>query len=362
MARRGAVSLDLARLVYPVTVGVLVIGYYLVPGVRPVAVAAIGAASVAGIGLGLARSRPQRCGAWLLIALAVVLLTAGGVIFTAMTGTAAGPVPSPIVPDVFYLAAYLPLSVGLLWLGRPQLPSRDWLMILDTVGLSLVGSLVIWIVVVRPAVTSMELTGVAKVTAIASWVGFVAVLAASARVVLAWRANPAVALLGAGMVAFLAGAFFYERALVHGTWNTGSPANLGLFGFSSACGAAALTPSMARVASAPYAHHQLGPGRLAMLAAALLAAPTVLLIEATPGPVTTGVAIAVVSAAVGVLLLVRLSLSARTYGRHARRDQAVRAASRALVVATTDGEVVAGIRTALVAMLPARAPCEVRAD
>ena len=73
----GGVSLNLARLVYSVTVGVLVIGYYAVPSVRPAAVAAIGAASVAGIGLGLARLRPQRWGAWLLIALAVVLLTVG---------------------------------------------------------------------------------------------------------------------------------------------------------------------------------------------------------------------------------------------------------------------------------------------
>jgi diguanylate cyclase (GGDEF)-like protein/PAS domain S-box-containing protein len=354
------VSLDLARLVYPVTVGVLVIGYSTVPSVRPAAVAAIGVASVAGVGLGVARSRPQRWGAWLLIALAVVLLTVGGVVFTAMTATAARPPAYPMAPNVFYVTACLPLTVGLLWLGRPPLPSRDWPMILDTVGLSLAGSLVIWIVVVRPAVTSLHLTGMSKATAIASWVGFVAVLAASARVVLAWRANPALALLGAGVVAFLAANFFSEQALVDGTWSTGSPANLGFFAFSIACGTAALTSSMAQVTSAPYAHHQLGPGRLTMLAVALLVAPTALLVEATSGPVTTGVAIAVVSAAVGVLLLVRLSLSARAYRRHACRDQAVRAASRALVVATTDGEVVAGIRTALVAMLPAGALCEVR--
>ena len=107
------------------------------------------------------------------------------------------------------------------------------------------------------------------------------------------------------------------QALVNETWNTGSPVDLGFLAFSVLCGAAALTPSMARVASAAYARHQLGPGRLAMLAVALLVAPTALLVEATSGPVTTGVAIAVVSAAVGVLMLVRLSISAQAYRRRA---------------------------------------------
>jgi len=361
VARRGrGVSLNLARLVYSVTVVVLVIGYYTMPSVRPAAVAAVGAASVAGIGLGLARSRPQRWGAWLLIALAVVLVTIGDFTFTMLAATTAEPVTYPAAPDVFYLAACLPLTVGLLWLGRPQLPSQDWLLILDTVGLSLAGSLAVWIGVVRPMVTSLHLTGAGKVIAIASWVAYVAVLAASARVVLAWRTNPALALLGAGVVAFLAADYFYEQALVDGTWSTGGLADLGFLAFSVLCGAAALSPSMARVASAPYAHHQLGPGRLAMLTVALLVAPTALLVEATSGPVTTGVAIAVVSLAVGVLVLVRLSLSARENQLRVEREDAVRVASRALVVATTDGQAVAGIRTALVAMLPAGTPGEVR--
>ena len=55
-------------------------------------------------------------------------------------------------------------------------------MVLDTVALSLAGSVVVWIVLVRPAVTSLHLDQLGMVTAIASWVGYVAVLAAASRV------------------------------------------------------------------------------------------------------------------------------------------------------------------------------------
>jgi diguanylate cyclase (GGDEF)-like protein len=355
------VSLNLARLVYAVTMAVLVIGYYAVPSVRSAAGAAVGGVSVAAIVLGVARLRPQRWGAWLLIAFAIVPLAVGGVIvFTGLAATTPGLGAYPAAPDVLLLAASLPLVVGLLWLGRPQLPSRDWPMILDTVALSLAGSLVVWLAVVRPAVTSYNLTGAGTVTAIAHWVATAAVLAASVRMVLTWPTNLALALLGTGVVAFLVADWLHGWALVNQTWSPGGPIDLGVLAFAVLCGAAALTPSMARVVSAEQARHQLGPGRLAILAVAMLVAPTALLVEATSGPARTGVAIAVVSAAVGALMLVRLSLSAQAHRRRAAREHAVRVASRALGVAMTDGEVVAAIDTALVAMLPAGAPHEVR--
>jgi diguanylate cyclase (GGDEF)-like protein len=341
---------SLARPLYPFVVGILIVGYFLVPPGRPGTVAALGLVSVGAIVLGVRSLRPSRWIAWLLIAVAVGLLSIGDSIFTLMALLTSGPVHYPGLPDIFYLAAYLPLAVGLLMLGRPTLPSRDWAMVLDTVGLSLAGSLVVWIVLVRPAVMSMHLAGIGKVTAIASWVGYVAVLAASARVIVAWRGNQALRLLGVGVVAFLVADFFYGRQLIGGTWKTGSLIDLGFLGFIVLCGAAALMPSMTLVASAPHARHQLGPVRLTMVAVAMLVAPTALLVEATSGPVDTGVAIALVSAAIAVVMLVRLVLSARAYQRRAAREQAVRFASRALVLATTETDVTTGLRAAFTDM------------
>jgi hypothetical protein len=48
--------------------------------------------------------------------------------------------------------AHAPLAVGLLWLGQPRLPSCDWPMVLDTAASSLARSLLVWIILVRPAV------------------------------------------------------------------------------------------------------------------------------------------------------------------------------------------------------------------
>jgi hypothetical protein len=171
-----------------------------------------------------------------------------------------GTVAYPAAQDVLLLVTYLLLAVGLLWLGRPRLPSPDWPMILDTLALSLAGSFLVWIILLRPAVASQALTGVGMAIAIANGVGAVAVLAASARAVLAWGTNVALALIGTGVVALLVADFFRGRALIDGTWSPGGPIDLGYLAFGLLCGAAALTPSMARVASAGQARHHLGPG------------------------------------------------------------------------------------------------------
>jgi diguanylate cyclase (GGDEF)-like protein len=71
---------------------------------------------------------------------------------------------------------------------------------------------------------------------------------------------------------------------------------------------------------------------------------------------TTAVAIAVFSTAVGVLTLVWLAITATTCRRRAAREHTIRAASRALVLATTSDEVEAGLSVALASMLPAGVP------
>ncbi len=348
-------SISGARRALWVVLAALLVLFYLVPGVRGFVEVAVGLLGAGAVLCGVLVYRPQRRQGWLLLALAVALLTAGDLTYNLITPGYDGRYPA--TPDVFYLAAYVPMAVGVLRLGQPPVPSRDWPMVLDTVALSLAGGLLVWISLVRPAVVTMHLTEAGKLTAVASWVGYVAVLAAGARVVLMWRSNRALAILGLGIVAFLVSDYLYGSAQIHGTWARGEPLDAGFLVFSGLCGIAALTPAMAHVASVRYARHLLGPWRLGMLAVALLVGPTVLLVEATPGPVTTGVAIAIVSAVVGVLMLVRLALTARAYRRRAAAEQAVRLASRALVVATTRGEVVACLSDALVGMMPAGAGC-----
>ena len=97
-----------------------------------------------------------------------------------------------------------------------------------------------------------------------------------------------------------------------------------------------------------------------MLALALLLAPAILLYQATSQDLGTGVAIALSSGAIGVLVLVRIWMSARLYQQRLDRVDAVRTASRACLSATTERHVVDSARVALAAMLPAGTSSGVR--
>jgi len=344
---------------YVATVAVLLIVYAALPRAHAELAVALCLLAVGAIWYGVVHRRPRRWGGWLLLAVSNVLLTIG------LVGTAVDP-PTPdlsnypTVGDIAYLCAYLPLAVGLLWLGRPRIASRDVPMVLDTLALGLAGSMVVWIALLRPAVIGLDLDGAGRLVAVASGVGWVSVLAAGARVMLSWRVNLALALLGFGVIAFLFSDFEYAIALVAGTLGTGGLIGLGVAGFVGLTGAAALTPSMTRVDSPIGTRHQLGAGRLGMLSVALLIAPTVLLLEASTGQVTTGVAIGVVALAVGVVVIVRLALSARVLRLRATRDRALAATSRNLMLAANPSDVAASLDHGFTEMLGPDGPGAVR--
>jgi diguanylate cyclase (GGDEF)-like protein len=325
----------------------LVAAYFALPVARTGLVGAIGLLAVAAIEYGVFRTRTQRAGAWHLLAAAVALLAVGDVVFVALDVRTPNPVPYPSLPDVFYIAAYLPLTVALLWLGRPLVRHQDETSLIDVISVTLAGSLVIWILLVRPELEAQGLGVAARIAAVAAWVGYIAVFAASVRVLLYWRRNVAVLLLGIAIFSFLVSEIFYGRELVRGTWTAGSLVDFGYFVFTALCGAAALEPSMRDIASRAHARHALGPGRLGTIALALLVGPTALLVEASMRAVTTGFAIAIVSGFVSVLMLIRLAMTGRAYQRRAAREHAVRVASQAMVSALTPKDVVEGARRAL---------------
>jgi diguanylate cyclase (GGDEF)-like protein/PAS domain S-box-containing protein len=343
---------------YVATVAVLLIVYAAIPSVHAELAVALCLLAVGAIWYGVVHRRPRRWGGWLVLAAGDILLSAG------LVGTAVDPPTAdlsnyPTAGDVAYLLAYLPLAVGLLWLGRPRVASRDLPMMLDTLALGLAGSMVVWIALIRPAVMGLHLGSAGQFTAVASGVGWVAILAAGARVMLSWRVNLALALLCFGVIAFLFSDFEYAIALVHGSLGNGL-FGLGFATFIGLTGAAALTPSMTRVDSPIGARHHLGAGRLAMLAVALLIAPSVLLLEATTGGVTTGVAIGVVALAVGVVVLIRLALSSRVLRLRATRDRALAAASRNLMLAANQSDVAASLDHGFTEMLGPDGPGAVR--
>jgi len=59
-----------------------------------------------------------------------------------------------------------------------------------------------------------------------------------------------------------------------------------------------------------------------------------------------------VSGTVGILMLIRLAMTARDYRRRVQRERVIGAASRALLVATSEGEVIASVSRAAADLLP----------
>ena len=106
--------------------------------------------------------RPQRAGGWLLLAGATALLGTGNVLLTVAGGAAPGRFPSPA--DGFDpgrpTCRWRSGCSG--WAG-PGSPPGTGRMLLDTLALSLAGSVVVWIALVRPAVAEPAPGGLGEV-------------------------------------------------------------------------------------------------------------------------------------------------------------------------------------------------------
>src|SRR4029450_10052144 len=113
------------------------------------------------------RRRPARGRAWLQIGAAIAALTIALTIVSVQAGPSGVP-PFPGPADIFFLVAYVPLAFGLLDIGRPALRAPDGMLRLDMTGLTVSGSLVVWVTVIRPAVASQQFSGVAKLVLVAS--------------------------------------------------------------------------------------------------------------------------------------------------------------------------------------------------
>ncbi len=327
---------------------VLLSAVYLgVPVARPVIIVFASLASAGAIELGVRRRRPSRVIGWHCLGLALLLLGIAHALFLLLDAGTAEPMAYPAAPDVLLVAGYLLLAAALFLLVRPPAPARDETSLIDAISLTLAGSLVLWVTVVRPVVETQELAVPGRVTAVIALLGYVAVLAASFRLMLCWRRNVAVILLCVALAWFLISELLHGYQIVRSPRPQGGWTDVGFVALAGLCGVAALTRSMRDVAAPGSARHSLTPWRLALIAVGLLVAPAVLIAEAMRGPVETGVAIATAAALVSFLVLVRLSMSGRAYQSRAAREHAGRLASQAMVSATTRTDVVAGTRAAL---------------
>ena len=328
----------------------LVIGWYFaMPEFGVWAFAVAGSASLAAVSATALWWKPARRPAWVFLAVGICVLAVGEVVYHVLASDSRQ-MDFGDLPGVVYLAAYLPFAISVLWLGLGRAPSRDMAAIIEIAALSLAGSLVVWISLVKPLILGLGLTGVDKIVAVACGVSTVVIFVGVAQLLRMWRRNLAAVVLSVAFLALTIESAVYAIRIKHGTWHAGTPIEAAALVFFALSGAAALTPSMVRLGSTPAVRHRLGVGGLFALAAALLAAPTALLVEATSGPVQTPDAIAVVSGVVGLLIIVLLADAVRGRRRALQREGDIRRSFRQLGAATTRDDVASSLASAFAAM------------
>ena len=237
-----------------------------------------------GVLVGVLVHRPRRRWPWLLLAAALFAFGSGDFLYNLLTDVFGMANPFPSVSDVLYLAMYPLVAGGLLGFIRSRTGRNDRDSLLDATTLTIGLALLAWIFLIDPYVRSTELTVVQKLVSVAYPLGDVLTLAVFARLITGGtRRSPSIMILGVGTAGLLVADVAYGLIQLNGSWQVGGPTDLGWVLCYAGWAAAALHPSMAELTEpARSQSSDVGVRRIALLGAASLIAPGVLLVEASP--------------------------------------------------------------------------------
>ncbi|MDG4833225.1 EAL domain-containing protein [Solwaraspora sp. WMMD1047] len=340
---------------YTAGMTVLIGCFYAAPGQRVPVTAAIGLLSVAALGYGIRRHRPHRGYAWWLLAAGVLAFSIGDVLYLAVVAGSADQYDSAAgsASDVFYLLMFPLIGAGLLGLTRANAGARDRSGLLDFLVFSTAALFLLWVFLIHPFVVTPGPASFERSALSAYTLADALVVAATVRLLLTDRRNPAAMLLVAGATGMLAADLTYSVAVLNDYWQAGGVVELGWFLFYFGWSAAALHPGMAALTErADPPQREVGRTRLVLLGFAALLAPAVLLLQALLGDVRDGAVIAVASGISFVLVLHRLSDAADAHRVAVARERTLRVAGAALVAARDAREVERATRTAIGQLLP----------
>jgi signal transduction histidine kinase len=284
----------------------------------------IGVGSAAAVLVGTRRHRPTLSAAWYLFAAGLMAFAVGDVLFNFYARIWHRDLPIPSVADVFYLAGYPLLAVGLVLLVLHVLPTGRREGLIDAALLTAAFGIGHWIFVMHPLVTGSS-DWVGRLVAL-SYPGMDVVLLA-ALVFLALtpaRRTVAYRYLTASVVLLLVADEVYSVA--PGNYAGTSWLDAGWLLSYVLWGAAALNPSM-RELSEP--RRGAGPGlsgvRLLALWIAVATVPVILIVERLADRRIDAIALAIASAGLSGLVLIRLAELVRSLDRARRDERAARA-------------------------------------
>jgi signal transduction histidine kinase len=282
----------------------------------------IGVASALAIVLGVRLHRPDFPLPWLLFAAGNLFFAVADIIFNQLVNPA-----TPSVADWFYLAGYPVLAAGLVLLiirggGHHRVAALG-----EAAIVTFAFALFQWVWIVDRIVDGGGSTASRAVDAAYPMMDVVLLAGlAGFFVTAAWR-TPAFLLLVTSIVALLVADEVYGVA--SNSYRSGDVTDLGWLASYSLWAAAALHPSM-RELSQPRRRRstlRVHSVRIALLAAALLSAPLVLLVQYLRNAPLDPLAIVIASTAISIFVLLRLVGILRALERLRERERSARADS-----------------------------------
>ncbi len=310
-------------------VGALAIGVYLLLGghreIQSVYYVGVGLASVTAIYVGATRNLPRGARLpWRLFALGLLGQVAGDAIFAVYEIDLNREPPLPSVADAFYLGGYPLLAAGVFLVLRRLGGQTSRTAMLDTLLLFAGVALVQWVFFIDPYNHIAFGTEGARLVAMAYPAVDVLLLVAFAQLLIGpGGRTTAYRLLLVSLGLWVVADEIY--GLHPGTYVSGGWLDALWLGSYVVWGAAALEPSMARIAQPDRRRlPRLTSTRLILLAAASLTAPVTLLIERVAHHRVHAYVIALGGAALGAIVLVRLAGLVRAVERAGRSERLAR--------------------------------------
>jgi diguanylate cyclase len=291
--------------------GVLAVGaYFLLPEGLPQSLLynAVGLVSGLFMLVGVRLHRPARAGLWFWFAAGQVTSVIGDVIWEVYEYVRHEE-PFPSAADVFYLAMYPLLVVGLLRLTRDG-RGRDLAGLIDAAIVATGLGLVFWVFVLQPIAVGGTGTPLERLITTAYPVADVLLLALLARLFTGSHMSTVSSrLLGAAAVLLLSADVTYAVVAQHSSYEAGDPIDAVWLTSYVLWGVAALHPSMARPQAAPEptGRSRVGGGRLVLLTASSLLAPVLMFLPGMREQPASWIVLA--SGAVVLFLLVALRMS-----------------------------------------------------
>ncbi|MEU4557676.1 GGDEF domain-containing protein [Actinoplanes sp. NPDC023936] len=253
-----------------------------------------------------ARRHPALRAPMLLIAASAISSVIGDVTYY-FVALVSGTEVYPSIADVFYLAAYPLMALGLLLIVRRRTPGWDGASIIDASIVAIGTGFLVYQFLIAPQLT--DLTSADRFVSVAYPVGDLMLIVVGSRLMLgAGPRGTALRMIGAYLGLVLVADIVYSYQSVNGTFQAGNILDAFWMTAGFAFAAAVLHPSAPTlVTRSNAATPDATTGRLIILAVGAMTAPTSILIQESLGQTPDTIAAAIVCNLLFLLVLVRMT-------------------------------------------------------